>query len=276
MRRAQDAGSNPQTRNLALRRQISVLVWPLLLVAAVAPALTQTPATASRDSGHGSTIVLGFVGGFVKNDDSRHPEVQIIERLSEQKLPGVHAAVFENKRTVEAREQIVRWLDANGDGQLSATEKQEARIILFGHSWGGSGVVRLAEDLGRRGIPVLLTIQIDSVNKGWGHDCVIPANVAQAMYFYQSRGFVHGCSTIQLVDSHRTKIVGSYEFEYTKQPDECRALPWIDRHFLKTHNAMGCDPRVWSQVEDQIHAQLKDGSGSEKGAVALKNGPGVR
>ncbi|HEX3968089.1 MAG TPA: hypothetical protein VHW70_09000 [Edaphobacter sp.] len=205
---------------------------------------------------HPSTVVLGFVGGFVKKDDGRHPEVQIIQRLSGEKLPALHAAVFENRQTAEALKQVIRWLDTNGDGHLSAQEKRSARIILFGHSWGGSAVIRLAEDLDRRGIPVLLTIQVDSVNKGWGHDCVIPANVARATDFYQTRGLLHGCRAIHAEDSQRTKITGDYEFEYTEQPAGCRAYSWFNRHFFITHNAIGCDARVWSRVEDEIQAQL--------------------
>jgi hypothetical protein len=213
----------------------------------------------SQSSAHPSTVVLGFVGGFVKKDDSRHPEVQIIQRLSEEKLPALQAAVFENRQTTEARKQILRWLDADGDGHLSAQEKQNARIILFGHSWGGSAVIRLAEDLDRRGIPILLTIQVDSVNKGWGHDCVIPANVARATDFYQTRGVLHGCPAIRAEDSHRTQITGNYEYEYTEQPAACRSYSWFNRHFFTTHNAIGCDTRVWSRVEDEIQAQLQTG-----------------
>jgi hypothetical protein len=211
----------------------------------------------AQGSGHPSTVVLGFVGGFVKRDDGRHAEVQIIQRLAEQKTPAIHAAVFENRQTTDARRQILRWLDTNGDGHLSAQEKQNARIILFGHSLGGSAVITLADDLERRGIPVLLTIQVDSVNKGWGHDCVIPANVARATDFYQTRGILHGCAALHAADSKRTRITGNYEFEYTAQPVGCRAYSWFNRHFFITHNAIGCDARVWSRVEDEIQAQLR-------------------
>ncbi|HEY3740908.1 MAG TPA: hypothetical protein VGL53_13740 [Bryobacteraceae bacterium] len=236
----------------------------MLLALTVLPAFAQIPHVALQDSVHSSTVVLGFVGGFVKNDDSRHPEVQIIQRLSEQKRPAFHAAVFENRQTAEALKQVIRWLDTNGDGHLSAQEKQSARIILFGHSWGGSAVITLADDLNRRGIPVLLTIQVDSVNKGWGHDCVIPPNVAEATDFYQTRGVLHGCRAIRAEDSKRTRITGNYEFEYTAQPAGCRSYSWFNRHFFITHNAIGCDARVWSRVEDEIEAQLRGGGGTEK------------
>jgi len=39
------------------------------------------------------------------------------------------------------------------------------RVVLFDHSWGASEVVNLAQELDRRSIPMLLTIQVDSVRK---------------------------------------------------------------------------------------------------------------
>jgi hypothetical protein len=235
----------------------SVVGWAVL-VAAMSSAFAQTPQMHSQNSARPVPIVLGFVGGFVKDDDSRHPEVQIIQHLSEQKLPAIHAAAFENRRTAKALKQVIQWLDTDGDGHLSVEEKRNARIILFGHSWGGSAVITLAQDLAKRDIPVLLTIQVDSINKGWGHDCIIPPNVAQATLFYQSRGLLHGCRPIRAQDPNQTQITGMYELEYAKQPVECSSYPWFDRHFFSTHNAMGCDPRVWSQVEDEIRARLQN------------------
>lgn len=243
--------------------EVSVL-GAVLLALTVPSAFGQTPQMPLHSSAHPSTVVLGFVGGFVKRDDDRHPEVQIVRRLSDEKLPAFHAAVFENKETTAARRQIIRWLDTNGDGQLSAQEKQDARIILFGHSWGGSAVIRLAEDLERRGIPVRLTIQVDSVNKGWGHGCIIPANVVEATDFYQTRGVLHGCRAIRAEDSKRTRITGNYEYEYTEQPVGCRSYSWFNRHVFMTHNAIGCDARVWSRVEDEIQAQLRSGVGAQE------------
>ena len=49
--------------------------------------------------------------------------------------------VFRNSSTETAHKQILRWLDTDGDGLVSDEEKQRARIILLGHSWGGSAVI---------------------------------------------------------------------------------------------------------------------------------------
>ncbi|HEY6446908.1 MAG TPA: hypothetical protein VIY53_10640 [Acidobacteriaceae bacterium] len=212
----------------------------------------------SRASAGPSVIVMGFLGGFVSNDDKRHPEVGIIQRLAEGEGPKFHAVALENRRRTKALQEILHWLDTDGDGRLSNEEKQDARIILFGHSWGGSAVNKLARELGRRGIPVVLTIQVDSINKGWGDDCFVPANVGRAENFYQTRGLVHGCRVLRAADPGRTQIIGNLEFEYTAQPAGCRSFSWFNRHVFKTHNAMECDPRVWARVEKEIQSQWRD------------------
>ena len=77
-------------------------------------------------------------------------------------------------------------------GRYPSEEKHNARIVIFGHSWGASETVTLARKLERDGIPVLLTIQVDSVAKIGQNDALIPANVGQAINFYQPDGIVHG------------------------------------------------------------------------------------
>jgi hypothetical protein len=59
----------------------------------------------------------------VRADDERHPEVQMIERISEDD-PKIHAMVFRNNSTEQARRQILRWLDVDGDGRVSDRESR--------------------------------------------------------------------------------------------------------------------------------------------------------
>jgi hypothetical protein len=61
-----------------------------------------------------------------------------------------------------------------------AAENGSARIAIYGHSWGASETVTLARELERDGIPVVLTIQVDSVPKPGQNDIWIPGNVSQA------------------------------------------------------------------------------------------------
>jgi surfactin synthase thioesterase subunit len=44
-------------------------------------------------------------------------------------------------------------LDTHHDGILTPEEKRNARIIIYGHSWGGSEAITLARELEKDGIP---------------------------------------------------------------------------------------------------------------------------
>jgi len=86
-------------------------------------------------------IVVGFLGGFVKHDNPVHSEVQLAARLRKEYPAGVDVETFESYRGAKARQKILELLDADHDGTLSVEEKQDARVILYGHSWGASEIM---------------------------------------------------------------------------------------------------------------------------------------
>jgi hypothetical protein len=201
-------------------------------------------------------IVIGFVGGFVNHDNLVHSAVQIAAHLRGDYASDVNAEVFENRHREKAHQEILRLLDTNNDGTVSAEEKQNARIIIYGMSWGASETVTLAQELEKDGIPVLLTIQVDSISKIRQNDAVIPANVAEAINFYQPNGTLHGRPKIRAADETRTRILGNFRFDYKLKPVRCDRYPWYDRVFAKSHTEIECDPNVWNQVESLIRAKL--------------------
>lgn len=207
-----------------------------------------------------SAIVIGFVGGWIKADNPVHSEVQLAARLRKAYPAGVHVATFESYRGEEAQKKVLSLLDTNHDGNLSSAEKQNARIIIYGHSWGGSQALDLARKLEREDIPVLLTIQVDSIRKLRQNDAVIPANVAQAANFYQRHGLLRGRAKIRAADPTRTKIIGNFRFDYTSTPYKCDKYPWYDRVFVKPHTQIECDPAVWEQAEGLIVSNLRAAS----------------
>ena len=139
---------------------------------------------------------------------------------------------------------------------LSSEEKQSARIILYGDSWGGSQAITLARELRKDGVPVLLLIQVDGVPRVGQNDVLIPDNVAEAVNFYQTNGLLHGTTEIRAVDAARTRILGNYKFDYGAHPIRCDQYPWYDRFFVKAHTEIECDPNVWSRVEALIRSKL--------------------
>ena len=203
-----------------------------------------------------TVIVIGFVGGFISHDNLVHSEVQLAARLRKAYPTGVDVETFESYNGAKARKKVLNLLDTNRDRILTPEEKRNARIIIYGHSWGGSEAITLARELEKEGIPVQLTIQVDSITKIRQNDSLIPANVAQAANFYQPNGFLHGQSEIRAADPGHTSILGNFRFDYKASSYNCSDYPWYDRLFVKPHTQIECDPRVWKQAESLIRSDL--------------------
>jgi hypothetical protein len=239
-----------------IRTSIRVVSFILCLIAAATHADSARPVGAPDAVTSAPVIVIGFVGGFVKYDDMVHSAVQIAAHLRHDYRSGVFVEVIENHHRERAYADIVRLVDTDHNGTLSAEEKRNARVVLYGHSWGASEAITLARQLDSDGIPVLLTVQVDSVAKPGENDQVIPANVAEAANFYQLNGFLHGEPQIRAADPARTHIIGNSRFDYKTNPIDCKQYPWYDRLFMKSHTEIECDPKVWTQVESLIRSKL--------------------
>ncbi len=203
-------------------------------------------------------IVIGFLGGFARDGDSKHPEVWFGAFLRERYAAAVQVSVLSNHEQRRAMADVLRVVDADHDGVLSAEEKSQARIILYGHSWGASEAAAFARELEPLGIPVLLTIQIDIVPKPGQKPVLIPANVEGAINFFQteSDGLLHGRSTVVAEDPGRTKIIGNIHMTYDGRRVDCRNYPWLARTFNKPHHEIENDARVWNQIASIIDARL--------------------
>jgi pimeloyl-ACP methyl ester carboxylesterase len=235
-----------------------ILVTTLAAFAMPAPLLIAADgAVGIRPAAATSCILVGFAGGFVRHDNLEHGPVKLAQRIQHSDPPGVYIQVFENRHRRAAYQTILHLLDINHDGILSPQEKAQARIILFGHSWGASAAVMLSRELNRDGIPVLLTVQVDSVAKPWQSDRVIPPNVAAAANFYQPHGLVHGRAMITAADGSKTRILGNYRFDYQKQPVRCSGASWFQHVFSPSHMQSQCDPRLWSQVEGLVRERME-------------------
>jgi hypothetical protein len=208
-----------------------------------------------------STIVIGFVGGFVRHSNPHHGPVILAQRIRRSLPKGTYVEVFENRHRKSAYRKILDLLDRDHDGALSEAEKEQARIVLFGQSWGASAAVMLARELDRLGIPVLLTVQVDSVAKWWQNDSVIPSNVAAAANFYQPHGLIHGRREIVATDPARTRILGNYRFDYRQNPAQCDTASWADRFFTPSHMQSECDPNLWGRVEDLVQQRIEAAPG---------------
>jgi hypothetical protein len=228
-----------------------------------APPLKRSPPFS--DSASRNVIIIGFVGGFVSRDDAKHPEVQFAAYLRDR-YPTIHAEVFGNHHGRKALHQIVRLLDTDHDGSLTPIEKERAKIIIYGHSWGASETVAFARELDRLGIPVALTIQIDTIAKPGHKASAVPPNVASAINFYQTGGPLHGRREIVAVNPARTEIIGNIRLTYEDRPINCDNYSWYARVFNKPHHEIENDFRVWDTAASMIDSDLP-------GAASISHAP---
>jgi pimeloyl-ACP methyl ester carboxylesterase len=240
------------------RARCPILIAALAILTATGPMLIAADGgVIGRPPSETAYIMVGFAGGFVRHDNPRHGPVRLAQHIRQNLPQGASIQVFENRHRKAAYRSILRLLDTNHDGVLSEQEKSQAHIILFGHSWGASAVVLLSRQLDRARIPVLLTVQVDSVEKPWQSDKIIPDNVAQAVNFYQPHGLIHGRSRIIAADDSKTQILGNYRYDYQKNPVPCQGASWFQRLLTPSHMQSDCDPNLWSRVEGLVRQRIE-------------------
>lgn len=206
--------------------------------------ITQTPLPV------GGTLVLGFMGGRQPWDNEKEGTRRLALKLRARKLPGVHVETVENRKRDLALRLIREAFDRDRSGELDAGERNSARVILYGQSFGGAAVVKLARQLEALDVPVLLTVQVDSVGR---NDAVIPANVRSAANLHQQDGrFLRGEREIRAADPERTAILGNFRFSYNDKDIDLSGVPWHKTIFRAAHAKMDRDPEVWAKVERLI------------------------
>ena len=107
--------------------------------------------------------------------------------------------------------------------------------------------MKLARQLDELGVPVLLTVQVDSVGRG---DKVIPPNVRRAANLFQRDGLIiKGEREIRAEDPGKTTIVGNFRFDYEGKRIDLSEVSWLKRLFQAAHTKMDHDPEVWALAE---------------------------
>ena len=200
----------------------------------------------------GDTIVIGFLGGYERWDDPNRSVRKLIVRLGNS---HIHAESFGNHHVSAAIQFVTKALDTNGDGKVDAAEARQARIVIFGQSLGGNSTVRLARALERKKIPVLLTVQVDSVGL---NDHVIPANVGSAVNLYQHELLTFwGERNIVAADPRKTAILANEQYHYPPFASGPKPESWPRRTLGGGHARMEADPKLWAQVESFIRQAVE-------------------
>lgn len=202
-----------------------------------------------------SYLVIGMLGGVERWNAGSRPVRQLALELRDRNLPNVYVETLEHVHKRLALRLIREALDTNGDGKLDEQERRSAHIILYGHSMGAASVVSLARKLQQLNVPVLLTVQVDSIGKGAG---TIPPNVARAANFYQRNSFfLHGRGKIRAQDPGKTMVLGNFQYDYSHKDVDLSKISIPERIAGGAHTKMEFDPDVWSAVEKLILAEVR-------------------
>ncbi|MFZ5928491.1 MAG: hypothetical protein ACOYX1_13720 [Acidobacteriota bacterium] len=211
----------------------------------------------------GSMVVVGFLGAWERRDDERRSVRKLALRLREPSLPGLYVETAGNHDRKRVRRILLASLDRDGNGRLSREEAESVAFVFYGQSFGGAAAVYLARDLERHGVPVRLTVQVDSVGR---RDHLIPANVARALNLYQrDPGPIRGEPAIRAADSSRTQILGNLPFTYVFRRVDMSGYPAIARRIGLSHWKMDNDPAVWAIVEAAVRAEILRWQGERAG-----------
>ena len=216
----------------------------------------------------GDYLILGIVGGREPWNNDKLWVRKLALELRARQIPHVQIETLENTERSLALELIRNALDRNGDGRLSGGEREAARIIIYGLSFGGAAVVKLSWQLHALEIPVLLTVQVDSVGLG---DAVIPPNVRQAANLYQPNGwFIKGEPEIRAADPTRTNILGNFKYDYSKKDIDLSRVHWFKKLFRLAHAKMSHDPDVWAEVKTLIRNAIEPRPAGSAGVFRRK------
>lgn len=240
-----------------IRFRAAALALAAAAVAAAAPhgRFERSDWTAPVPLPRGSMLVVGFLGGWERWDDSRRGVRRLALRLGESNVPGLYAETAGNHDRRLVRRIVLDSLDRNRDRRIDPEEAASVALVFYGQSFGGAAAVYLARDLARHGIPVRLTVQVDSVGR---RDHIIPANVSRALNLYQrDPGPIRGEPAIRAADPARTTILGNIPFSYLFRPVDMSDYPWIARRIPISHWKMDNDPAVWAMVEAAIQAEIQ-------------------
>jgi hypothetical protein len=152
-------------------------------------------------------IYAGFVGALETSDHKASGVVQIRDMLRGPGYTDVCSNSFLPYTPSAALDWILTYFPSRTVLLTPEDWRSAPKIILVGHSTGGWAVLSVARQLRRRGIPVELTVQVDSVGIT---DLTIPANVKASAIFH-ARDILLFLTTkrLKLEDGKQTRLVAN-------------------------------------------------------------------
>ena len=152
-------------------------------------------------------LYVGFVGALETAGRKGSGIVQIRDTLRGPDYSDVCAESFMPINWTSGRDWLLKHFPSH-HGPLTPEELAIApSVILVGHSTGGWAMLTVARELRDKGIPVELTIQIDSVGLA---DFTVPRNVKSGAIFHASDVLMFMTTkSLRAEDPAHTKIVAN-------------------------------------------------------------------
>jgi len=156
-------------------------------------------------------LYAGIVGGLETPNNKRSGVVQMRDRLKGPTYSDVCARTFSPYHWTAGRDWILSHFPKHSRPMSNIELEQAPKVIIVGHSLGGWAALSVARSLDSEGIPVELTIQVDSVGIT---DHTIPENVREAAVFH-ARDILMFLTTkkIKAADASQTRLVANIRVE---------------------------------------------------------------
>ena len=151
-------------------------------------------------------VVVGYTGGLETATTSASGVVWIRDRLRTLKVPNLCVHTFSAYNWPHGYRWVRQQFGAQDDAQLTPDAiRNGPKVVIYGHSFGGWATVSLARRLQRAGIPIEMTVQVDSIGIT---DRTLPPNVRESANFYErNTEILHARGTIHAQDPLRTRIL---------------------------------------------------------------------
>ncbi len=122
------------------------------------------------------------------------------------KVPNLCVHTFSAYNWPHGYRWVRQQFGAHDDAELTPEAiRNGPKVVIYGHSFGGWATVSLARRLERAGIPIEMTVQVDSIGLT---DGTVPPNVRESANFYErNTPILHARGTICSQDPSRTRIL---------------------------------------------------------------------
>lgn len=196
-------------------------------------------------------VFLGFVGALEPPGNKSSGVVQLRDLLNGPQFSDVCAKVYSPYVWTEGRDWLLSHFPEHSGAITEEELAQAPKVVLVGHSMGGWAMLSVARELRARGIPVELTVQVDSVGIT---DYTVPRNVKAGAIFHAHDVLMFlTTKNVRLEDPTKTRLVANVLVSHAG------------------HESITRDPRIRELVvhtiEDLQAARVAKSSGREGNSV---------